>query len=78
MLFWRQYFSTYEMLIITILPDDNSDLLLQFILSKFFLSMIMIAIYTTSNRFFQKHKVLSDERVLLVTKSKYGSAVHLL
>ena len=40
--------------------------------------MIMIAIYTTSNRFFQKHKVLSDERVLLVTKSKYGSAVHLL
>ena len=38
----------------------------------------MISFYILSERFFLKHKGLSDARVAPVTKKEYGFAVHFL
>ena len=38
----------------------------------------MISFYIPSERFFPKHKGLSDARVVSITKKEYGFAVHFL
>ena len=38
----------------------------------------MTTVHTSSNRFFQKRKALSDERVVSKTKNEYGSALNFL
>ena len=38
----------------------------------------MTTLYTLSNRFFKKYKVLSDGRVVLMTKNAYSFAVKLM
>ena len=38
----------------------------------------MINFYIVSKRFYLKRKVLSNARVALITKKKYGFAVHFL
>ena len=68
---------------LSILPDDNTDIftvamsvLYYNIISLILLSMVMITLYTSSNRFFQKHNELSDRRVVSMTKNEYGCAAH--
>ena len=38
----------------------------------------MSTLYTSSITFFQKHKALTEERVVSMTKNEYGSAVKFL
>ena len=41
-----------------------------------FASVVMITLYTSSNRLVQKCRTLSDERVVSMTKNENGSAVY--
>ena len=40
--------------------------------------MVMIILYTSSNRFFQNRNGLTDKRVVSMTKDEYFFAVHFL
>ena len=85
---WAYYFFTSQMLnvylfiFIFILIDGHPDLFPASLLkscckfsSLIFYQIIMITLYTSSNRFFRTRWALSNRRLVSMTKNKYSSPV---
>ena len=67
----------------SILPDDRANIFAFFLLISYcsfsaliLSSIVRINFYIIFKRLFLKRKLLSDERVALITKSEYGLTVH--
>ena len=79
------YFFACKKFIFSISPDENADVFAASLLIPYFTfsslilsSTAMICFYVLFERLFLKREELSDTRVVSVTKSEHGLAVHFL
>ena len=70
---------------LSILPDDNADILAASLLisncsfsSLILSSIVMVSVHIPSERLFLKGKRLSDAKEVSITKEEYGFRVHLI